>query len=59
MSDMSKLPTIFIPHGGGPCFFMDWDPPDTWQRMAEYLRGVPREIGSPALKALVVIYRRR
>ena len=52
---MRKLPTIFIPHGGGPCFFMDWDPPDTWQRMAEYLRGVPSEIGSPAPKALVVI----
>ena len=28
---MSRLPTLFIPHGGGPCFFrMDWDPPDTW-----------------------------
>jgi aromatic ring-opening dioxygenase catalytic subunit (LigB family) len=51
---MSRLPTIFIPHGGGPCFFMDWDPPDTWQRMAEYLRGVPAEVGSPP-KALVVI----
>jgi aromatic ring-opening dioxygenase catalytic subunit (LigB family) len=51
---MSKLPTIFIPHGGGPCFFMDWDPPDTWERMAEYLRSVPREIGA-APKALVVI----
>ena len=35
---MSKLPTLFIPHGGGPCFFMDWDPPDTWERMADYLR---------------------
>ena len=31
---MSKVPTLFIPHGGGPCFFMDWDPPDTWVRMA-------------------------
>jgi aromatic ring-opening dioxygenase catalytic subunit (LigB family) len=52
---MSKLPTIFIPHGGGPCFFMDWDPPDTWERMAEYLRSVPGDIGSPAPKALVVV----
>jgi aromatic ring-opening dioxygenase catalytic subunit (LigB family) len=53
-SQMSKLPTVFIPHGGGPCFFMDWDPPDTWDRMANYLRSVPAEVGSRP-KALVVI----
>lgn len=41
---MSRLPTLFIPHCGGPCFFMDWDPPDTWNRMAEYLRGMPDEV---------------
>lgn len=51
---MSRLPTLFIPHGGGPCFFMDWDPPDTWSRMAAYLRGVPDEVGSRP-KALLVI----
>ena len=35
-----RLPTLFIPHGGGPCFFMDWSlgPPDTWARMAAWLR---------------------
>ena len=34
------LPTLFIPHGGGPCFFMDpqGGPPDpTWQPMQDYL----------------------
>jgi aromatic ring-opening dioxygenase catalytic subunit (LigB family) len=51
---MSKLPTLFIPHGGGPCFFMDWDPPDTWTRMADYLRSVPDEVGVTP-KALLVI----
>jgi len=51
---MTKLPTLFIPHGGGPCFFMDWDPPDTWTRMADYLRGVPDEVGAKP-KALLVI----
>jgi len=51
---MSKLPTIFIPHGGGPCFFMDWNPPDTWDRMADYLRHVPEQVSSRP-KALVVI----
>ena len=51
---MSKLPTLFIPHGGGPCFFMDWDPPNTWDRMANYLRHVPDEVGVRP-KALLVI----
>jgi len=37
-----RLPTHYIPHGGGPCFFMDWrmGPPDTWDRLAAYLRGL-------------------
>jgi aromatic ring-opening dioxygenase catalytic subunit (LigB family) len=52
---MSRLPTLFIPHGGGPCFFMDWDPPDTWARMADYLRYVPDEAGASRPKALLVI----
>ena len=28
-----RQPAIFLPHGGGPCFFMDWTwgPADTWQ----------------------------
>jgi aromatic ring-opening dioxygenase catalytic subunit (LigB family) len=37
------LPTLFIPHGGGPCFFMDprGGPPDAmWQPMQRYLAGL-------------------
>ena len=36
----TRLPTLYIPHGGGPCFFMDWTmgPPDTWDRMAAWLK---------------------
>lgn len=35
-----RLPTFFIPHGAGPCFFMDWSrgPADTWDRTAAWLR---------------------
>ncbi|MBS0966125.1 dioxygenase [Acetobacter okinawensis] len=33
-----QQPTLFIPHGGGPCFFMDW--PQTWDHMAAFLRGL-------------------
>jgi aromatic ring-opening dioxygenase catalytic subunit (LigB family) len=38
--ESNALPTLFIPHGGGPCFFMDWDPPDTWDRMGDWLRSL-------------------
>ena len=36
------LPTLFIPHGAGPCFFMDWTrgPADTWDRTAAWLKGI-------------------
>ena len=34
------MPTFFIPHGAGPCFFMDWNPADTWDEMAAFLRGI-------------------
>ncbi len=37
---MQTLPTLYIPHGGGPCFFMEWTmgPADTWHRMAAWLK---------------------
>jgi aromatic ring-opening dioxygenase catalytic subunit (LigB family) len=36
------LPTLFIPHGAGPCFFMQWSrgPADQWDRMAAWLKGL-------------------
>ncbi|SFB34540.1 Aromatic ring-opening dioxygenase, catalytic subunit, LigB family [Collimonas sp. OK607] len=44
---MSRLPTFFIAHGGGPCFFVapppGW-PRDTWDRMAAFLRGLDASI---------------
>lgn len=49
-----KLPTLFVPHGAGPCFFMDWEPADTWSRMAAWLRSIPELVRSRP-KALLVI----
>lgn len=40
-----KMPSLFIPHGGGPCFFMDWDPPDTWKKMGAWLASLAGAIG--------------
>lgn len=36
------LPTVYLPHGAGPCFFMEWGrgPADTWDRTAAYLKGL-------------------
>lgn len=35
-----RQPALYIPHGGGPCFFMDWEPADTWVGMANFLKRV-------------------
>lgn len=38
-----RMPTFFVPHGGGPCFFMDphGGPPDPmWQPMQRHLAGL-------------------
>ncbi|MDH4200209.1 MAG: dioxygenase [Spirochaetia bacterium] len=39
---VSKMPTLYIPHGGGPCFFMEWTmgSPNTWEKMATWFRGL-------------------
>jgi aromatic ring-opening dioxygenase catalytic subunit (LigB family) len=55
-TSINKLPILFVPHGGGPCFFMDWTmgPPDTWHKMATWLGQLGQSI-HPAPKAIVVI----
>jgi aromatic ring-opening dioxygenase catalytic subunit (LigB family) len=55
-SKPALLPTLFIPHGGGPCFFMDWTmgPPDTWNKMADFLMGIDASIGRRPKAVLVV-----
>ncbi len=51
----SKMPVIYLSHGGGPCFFMDWSligPADTWNKTAEWLKGLHHSFPKP--KAIVV-----
>lgn len=50
----ARMPTWFLPHGGGPCFFMDWNPPDAWDRMADFLRNVAGTLPRKP-KALVLV----
>jgi aromatic ring-opening dioxygenase catalytic subunit (LigB family) len=52
----TQMPTLFIPHGGGPCFFMP-NPPDhpvLWDKMGAYLRGIAATLPQKP-KAIVVI----
>ena len=51
---MIRLPTFFIPHGGGPCFFMDWHPKGAWDEMAQYLKSFANDIHDD-IKAIIVI----
>lgn len=55
-SDTPRLPTIYIPHGGGPCFFMDppAQAPHLWDGMAAYLRGIAATIGVKPTAILVI-----
>lgn len=40
MQHHQTMPAFFIPHGAGPCFFMDWNPAHAWDAMADYLKGI-------------------
>jgi len=53
----NRFPTLYIPHGGGPCFFMEVQPglpPDLWDRMAAYLRGIDASLGARPKAVLVI-----
>lgn len=51
-----RMPVLFIPHGGGPCFFMDWTvgPRDSWDRLAAWLRGLPGTLPARPRAILIV-----
>jgi aromatic ring-opening dioxygenase catalytic subunit (LigB family) len=51
-----RQPAIFLPHGGGPCFFMDWTwgPADTWHKSQRFLEGLSATLPSTP-KALLVV----
>ena len=51
-----RQPAIFLPHGGGPCFFMDWNwgPAGTWNATQHFLEGLAATLPAPP-RALLVI----
>lgn len=55
-NNSKRQPTIFLPHGGGPCFFMEWTwgPADTWHKTQRFLEGLAGTLPA-APKALLVV----
>ena len=53
-STAKPLPTFFLSHGGGPCFWMQWNPPNLFDNLAQFFRGFASELGEKP-KAILVI----
>jgi aromatic ring-opening dioxygenase catalytic subunit (LigB family) len=53
---MMALPIFYIPHGAGPCFFMDWTRggPDTWKGLERWLRALACQLPAKPKSVLVV-----
>jgi aromatic ring-opening dioxygenase catalytic subunit (LigB family) len=49
----TRFPTLFIPHGGGPCFFMD-DPRGLWTELHRFLEDLPNQVAQPPKAILLV-----
>jgi aromatic ring-opening dioxygenase catalytic subunit (LigB family) len=56
MTDV-RQPTLFLPHGGGPCFWIEFPPPfgpHAWDRLRDFLGGVVAGLPAPPKAFLVV-----
>lgn len=53
MSKKIRQPSLYIPHGGGPCFFMDWPNGNKWQGMQEFLAGLASML--PAKPSVILV----
>ncbi len=47
------FPSLYVPHGGGPCFFME-DPQGTWAGMGRFLAGLPASLPERPQAILIV-----
>ncbi len=50
----NPLPTFFLSHGGGPCFWMQWNPPNLFDNLAQFFREFAGALGEKP-KAILVI----
>lgn len=38
------FPSFFVSHGGGPCFWMDWNPPELFHGLRRFFEGLPERL---------------
>jgi aromatic ring-opening dioxygenase catalytic subunit (LigB family) len=48
------LPAFFLSHGGGPCFWMEWNPPDSFDQLAALFRGLASTLPERPKAVLVI-----
>lgn len=53
MSSAIEQPSVYLPHGGGPCFFMEWNPPDAWDELRHHLERIHTSL--PARPDAIVV----
>jgi len=53
----ARQPVIFVPHGGSPCFWIDWPPPfdaHAWDGLRDYLASLVKSLPERPKAFLVV-----
>lgn len=61
VSNTSRLPVVFVSHGGGPSFFMESSPGDRFSDISagseamKSLQRLPKQLGAEKPKAIVVV----
>lgn len=53
-SIIKRQPVYYIPHGAGPCFFMDWTPATTWTGMENFLKNIANDLPQMP-KAIIMV----
>ena len=54
---VARQPAIFVPHGGGPCFWIEFPPPfgpHAWDSLRDYLAGLVKSLPERPKAFLVV-----
>ena len=52
-----RQPAIFLPHGGGPCFWIDAPAPfgrEAWEKLRRHLAGLVASLPAPPKAFLIV-----